>query len=133
MTCNCLTHVQVFNYDRRLTPSHPDPVEPGKKAFRNLKSMFQAAIVHKEDHFQLQWAMKVLHNKSDEELAALAFRVFGCQFGIIHVLRFKSSTEKVLKIGTSKYPAVFGRATRLKEQKENWLPCSFEKTEIKAH
>jgi hypothetical protein len=37
--------------------------------------------------------------------------------------------EKVLKVGTSKYPAVFGRATRLKEYKRELAPMQFEKIE----
>ena len=130
MTCKCLTHVQVLNYDRRLTPSHPDPVEPGKKAFRNLKSLFQAAIVHKEDHFQLQWAMKVLHNKSDEELAALAFRVSGCQFGIIHVITAlqifhrESVKDRNIQIPCSLWPCY-----QSERRKRELAPMQFEKIE----
>ena len=35
----------------------------------------------------------------------------------------------MLKVGASKYPAVFGRATRLKEYKRELAPMQFEKIE----
>ena len=72
--------------------------------------------------------MKVLHNKSDEELAALAFRVSGCQLGIIHVLRFKSARESV-KGRNIQIPCSLWPCYQSERRKRELAPMQFEKIE----
>ena len=97
---------QVLNYDCRLAPSHPEPLEPNTRKLQVLRSSLYFAILHSEDHFQMPWAMNVLRLKIDKEMKAHNFDKSDGVCGVIHVLHLKSRTATALKVGCSSYPSL---------------------------
>ena len=120
----------MLNYDRRLAPSHPKPVEPHPRRVNILRSSLCSAIIHSEDHFQMTWAMNVLISKIDEELKANNFDASEGICGVVHVLHLKSGTTTVIKVGCSSYPhQLFGKNGTVKRYRKDFAPMALKKVE----
>ena len=123
----CLTHVQVLSYDRRLAPSHPDPVEPAQRNLRSLRLNLEWAIKHQEEQFKMAWVTFVLQRKIEEELVANNMQLADDYGIIIHILHFASSTHAVIKLGLSSYPGILSRNCRLKDYQRELAPMNIGK------
>ena len=123
----CLTHVQVLSYDRRLAPSHPDPVEPAQRNLRSLRLNLEWAIKHQEEQFKMAWVTFVLQRKIEEELVANNMQLADDYGIIIHILHFASSTHAVIKLGLSSYPGIRSRNCRLKDYQRELAPMNIGK------
>ena len=77
----------------------------------------------------MPWAMNVLWLKIDEEMKAYNFPLSDGACGVIHVLRLKSRTATMLKVGASQYPSILARTSRLKKYESTFKPMVLEKVE----
>ena len=77
----------------------------------------------------MAWAMNVLRLKIEEEMKAHNFNTSEGACGVLHVLRLKSRTATVLKVGSSQYPPIFARDGRLKRYRSDFAPMVLEKVE----
>ena len=121
---------QVLNYDRRLAPSHPEPVEPNPRRADSLRSSLYGAILHSEDQFQVTWALNTLRLKIDKEMQAHKFDKSEGVCGVVHVLHLKSRTATVIKVGCSSYPNLFGRNGAIRRYRKAFTPMALKKVEV---
>ena len=63
----------------------------------------------------MPWAMNVLRLKIDEEMKAYNFPLSDGACGVIHVLRLKSRTATVLKVGGQPVPLNFGQDQQIEK------------------
>ena len=126
----CLTHVQVLSYDRRLAPSHPDPVEPAQRNLRSLRLNLEWAIKHQEEQFKMAWVTFVLQRKIEEELVANNMQLADDYGIIIHIFYISHlPTHAVIKLGLSSYPGILSRNCRLKDYQRELAPMNIGKIE----
>ena len=119
----------MLNYDRRLAPSHPEPVDPTIRRADSLRSSLYGAILHSEDKFKMSWALNRLRFKVDKEMQEHKFDKSQGVCGVVHVLHLKSRTATAIKVGCSSYPTVFGGKGAIRRYKNVFTPMSLKKVE----